>query len=173
RNKLILELLYGTGIRAGELCQLDTTAINRSRKTVTVMGKGRKERILPFGEMVTVAMDKYLKARGEILKGKKENALFLNKSGGRLSTRSLQRIVKSFIKKVAQLSKSSPHTLRHSFATHLLERGADIRSVQELLGHASLSTTQVYTHITVRRLKKVYMKAHPRARKNKLKEKTV
>ncbi len=173
RNKLILELLYGTGIRAGELCQLDVTAINRSRKTIMVMGKGRKERILPFGDMVALAMDEYLKARGEILKGKKENAFFLNKNGGRLSTRSLQRIVKSFIRKVALLSKSSPHTLRHSFATHLLERGADIRSVQELLGHASLSTTQVYTHVTVRRLKKVYMKAHPRARKNKLKEKTV
>lgn len=170
RNRAILELLYGTGMRAQELCSLDTGSLNLARGTVLVMGKGGKERMLPLGDMVLAALRNYLAVRIQLEGTPQGNeALFLNRRGGRLSTRSLQRIVHGFIRRIADVSKASPHTLRHTFATHLLERGADIRSVQELLGHASLSTTQIYTHITVKRLKKVYMKAHPRAGKDELK----
>jgi integrase/recombinase XerC len=173
RNRAILELLYGTGMRAQELCQLNTESISRGRGVVRVMGKGNKERMLPLGELVVSALDDYLGVRNMLARSSSTNdALFLNKNGGRLSTRSLQRIVHGFIGRVAQVAKASPHTLRHTFATHLLERGADIRSVQELLGHASLSTTQIYTHVTVKRLKKVYMKAHPRAGEDGLEEKS-
>jgi len=165
RNKAILELLYGTGIRASELCSLNLDNVNSLRSSIRVMGKGEKERILPLGELTLEALEKYFSVREKLTGKQNTPAVFLNRFGTRLSTRSLQRIVNGFINRVAHLAKSSPHTLRHTFATHLLERGADIRSVQELLGHSSLSTTQIYTHITVNRLKNVYMKAHPRAKK--------
>ena len=162
RDRAILELLYGTGIRASELVGLNLGDVDTNREVVRVFGKGGKERIIPLGRMARKAVLEWLERRRELDRSG-EKALFLNRNGGRLSTRSLQRIVKKYIERVAELSKTSPHVLRHSFATHLLERGCDLRAVQELLGHSSLSTTQVYTHITVERLKEIYQRAHPRA----------
>ncbi|NQT95443.1 MAG: tyrosine-type recombinase/integrase, partial [Candidatus Omnitrophica bacterium] len=127
-----------------------------------VYGKGKKERFTPAGEKALRAIQGYLKASGNMRSANKK-AVFLNKRGGRLTDRSVRRIVDKFIKVASLKEKVSPHTLRHSFATHLLNRGADLRSVQELLGHASLSTTQIYTHITTERMKEAYEKAHPRA----------
>lgn len=162
RDRAILELLYGTGIRASELVGLNLGDVDTNREVVRVLGKGGKERIIPLGRMARKAILEWLEHRRELNRSG-EKALFLNRNGGRLSTRSLQRIVKKYIERVAELSRTSPHVLRHSFATHLLERGCDLRAVQELLGHSSLSTTQVYTHITVERLKEIYQRAHPRA----------
>ena len=158
RNIAILELLYGTGIRASELTGLDLSDINFSSSIVKVFGKRKKERILPLSNTVIVRLKKYLDIRG-----KDEGALFLSKTGKRLSTRDLQRIIHKLIAGVADLHRMSPHTLRHSFASHLLSRGADLRAVQELLGHESLSTTQIYTHLTIDKLKEEYKTAHPRA----------
>lgn len=162
RDRAILELLYGTGIRASELVGLNLDDVNLSREVVRVLGKGGKERIIPLGRMARAAILNYLERRKELAESG-ERALFLNKYGRRLSTRGLQRIVNKYIKRVAELSKTSPHVLRHTFATHLLERGCDLRAVQELLGHSSLATTQIYTHVTTKRLKEIYKRAHPRA----------
>ncbi len=162
RDRAILELLYGTGMRASELVGLNVDDVNLSREVVLVLGKGGKERIIPLGSMARAAIVGYLHKREQWAEGG-ERALFLNKYGRRLSTRSLQRIVNKYIKRVAELSKTSPHVLRHTFATHLLERGCDLRAVQELLGHSSLATTQIYTHVTMKRLKEIYDRAHPRA----------
>jgi integrase/recombinase XerC len=128
--------------------------------TVKVFGKGKKERLLPIGDRALRSIRDYLSARKA---SNEEGPLFLNKSGGRLSARSIRRIIEKYIKNISSKEKISPHTLRHSFATHLLDRGADLRSVQELLGHVNLSTTQIYTHITTERLRDSYKKAHPRA----------
>ncbi len=162
RDRAILELLYGTGIRASELVGLNLDDVNLSREVVRVLGKGGKERIVPLGRMARSAILDYLERRKRSAQSG-ETAVFLNRDGRRLSTRSLQRIVSKYIRRVAELSKTSPHVLRHTFATHLLESGCDLRAVQELLGHSSLSTTQIYTHVTMARLKEVYKRAHPRA----------
>ncbi|MCK9604525.1 MAG: tyrosine recombinase XerC [Candidatus Omnitrophica bacterium] len=158
RDIAILETFYSTGIRISELTGLDAGDLDFIGGIIKVMGKGKKERIVPIGDRAINAIRAYLE-----MKKKESNALFLNKSGKRISTRGVRNIVGKYLKKAQLKNGVSPHTLRHSFATHLLNRGADLRSVQELLGHANLSTTQIYTHLTTERLKSVYDKAHPRA----------
>ncbi len=159
RNRAILELLYATGIRASELVNLDLSMFDMNSKLLRVYGKGKKERILPLAKTAFETLSRYISE----VRGYKEGALFMSKSGKRLGQRDLQRIVKKAIVKVATLNRMSPHTLRHTFATHLLNRGANLRAIQELLGHESLSTTQIYTHVSVEKLKEEYKKAHPRA----------
>ncbi|MFH1753467.1 MAG: tyrosine recombinase XerC [Candidatus Omnitrophota bacterium] len=158
RDRAIMEILYSSGIRVSELVGLDIEHVDLIGGVVKVRGKGKIERMCPIGEKASRSLRNYLDKRPD-----KIRALFLNKSGGRLHDRSVRRIIDKYIKKISMKEKISPHTLRHSFATHLLERGADLRSVQELLGHKNLSTTQIYTHVTPERLKAVYDKAHPRA----------
>ncbi|MCH7504316.1 tyrosine recombinase XerC [PVC group bacterium] len=158
RDRAILEMLYSTGLRVGELASLDIRDVDLIADVIRARGKGKKERLVPMGKLASVSLRKYLQKRED-----NKRYLFLNKSSGRLSVRSIERMMKKYIKQTALNYDISPHALRHSFATHLLDRGADLRSVQELLGHASLSTTQIYTHLTTERLKEVYKKAHPRA----------
>jgi len=159
RDKAILEFLYSTGARVSEMVSLDKNGIDLIGGITKVKGKGKKERLLPLGEPAIVSIKKYLDKRID-----NNKALFINKRGGRLSDRGVRDIIYKYIKKAALALKISPHTFRHSFATHLLNRGADLRSVQELLGHSSISTTQVYTHLTIDSLKSVYQKSHPRAK---------
>ena len=158
RDKAILETLYSTGIRVSELVGLDEGHVDAIGNIVRVRGKGKKERLAPIGEKALEAIQNYLDARPQ-----HSPALFLNKNGSRLSDRGVRGIINKYILKASLQGKVSPHMFRHSFATHLLNRGADLRSVQELLGHANLSTTQIYTHLTTDKLKSVYDKAHPRA----------
>jgi integrase/recombinase XerC len=161
RARAILELLYATGIRCSELVGLDVGEADLSARMVRVLGKGRKERIVPFGKRAAEALRAYLPARARA--HPRNDALFVNARGGRLTDRSVRKILASRVRQVALARRISPHTLRHSFATHLLERGADLRAIQELLGHASLSTTQRYTHVNARHLVEIYKKSHPRA----------
>lgn len=158
RDRAILETLYSTGIRVSELVGLNIEHVDLIGQIVKVSGKGKKERLVPIGGKAIRAIQDYLSSRP-----KKSNTLFLNKNGTRLSARSVCNLTHKYIKLVSENKHISPHVLRHSFATHLLNRGADLRSVQELLGHANLSTTQIYTHVTTDRLRKVYDQAHPRA----------
>ena len=151
-------MLYSTGMRVSELVGLDVDRVDFISNIARVMGKGKKERIVPIGDTALEVLKKYIDARIH-----RSNAMFLNKSGGRLSDRSVRNIINKFILKEAMRQHVTPHMFRHSFATHLLNRGADLRSVQELLGHVNLSTTQIYTHLTTEKLKSVYDKAHPRA----------
>jgi len=166
RDLAILELLYAAGVRVSELTRLNLNDVNRSDGETTVFGKGSKERVVLIGSSAVSALNDYLKyARKTFSRSSSAGrALFLCRSGERLTPRSVERLIKKYAKKAGIDKKVTPHTLRHSFATHLLEGGADLRSVQELLGHSSLSTTQIYTHVTKERLKAVYDKAHPRAR---------
>ena len=158
RDRAILEVLYSTGIRVSELVGLDLDRVDFIGNIVKVFGKGKKERLVPIGEKALKALQDYLDTRLH-----KSNAVFLNKNGGRLSARSVCTITHKYILAASIQHQISPHTLRHSFATHLLNRGADLRSVQELLGHVNLSTTQIYTHMTTDKIKKIYTQAHPRA----------
>jgi integrase/recombinase XerC len=166
RDLAIMELLYSCGLRVSELAGLDLEDVDAARRLVRVVGKGNKERVVPVGRTALRAMARYLeavrplreKASGDVDRG----AVFLNNRGGRLTPRSVARIIKKFAAACGLGSDVSPHALRHTFATHMLEGGADLRSVQEILGHASLSTTQKYTHVTLDRLMAVYDKAHPR-----------
>jgi len=165
RDRAILETLYSTGMRVSEAAGMDVRDIDHRGGIVRVLGKGRKERLAPLGKYAMKALDDYLAIREAHFSGKgiQGGALFLNKGGGRLSARGIERLIEKYALMAGLAKKIGPHTLRHSFATHMLNAGADLRSVQELLGHASLSTTQIYTHVTHERLKKVYDKAHPRA----------
>lgn len=158
RDRAILETLYSCGLRVSELVGLDVDRIDMVGQSVRVMGKGRKERMVPIGGAAVRALQAYLDGRASDAR-----AVFLNKNGTRLSDRAVRDIINKHILRTSLQLNVSPHVLRHSFATHLLDRGADLRSVQELLGHVNLSTTQVYTHVTTERLRKVYKAAHPRA----------
>ncbi len=166
RDKAILELLYGAGLRVSELCGLDLPDLSLEIMVVRVRGKGRKERLAPFGQKARQALWDYLPAREELLKkrGQQTEALFLNVRGTRLTPRSVHRLIKHYAALLG-LPQVSPHTLRHSFATHLLESGADLRAIQEMLGHARLSTTQRYTHLDFAHLARIYDHTHPRAHK--------
>lgn len=164
RNLAILEVLYSSGIRLSELIGLNLSDIDLIGGVIKVLGKGRKERIVPIGQKAIEAIEKYLAMRNQVAnKNPEEKALFLNKFGGRLSGRAIRNIINQYCRLISLHKKISPHTLRHSFATHLLNAGCDLRSVQELLGHRNLSTTQIYTHLTTAHLKAIYHKAHPRA----------
>ena len=164
RDRALLELLYASGIRVGELVAVDLEDVGFDERLVRVKGKGKKERLAPFGRKAEASLRTYLRARPDLLKDKLgQNALFLNYKGGRLTSRSVERIVGRYIRRTTVNRKISPHSLRHSFASHLLSRGADLRVIQELLGHASLATTQKYTHLDLKRLLDVYKKSHPRS----------
>ena len=167
RDRAILETLYSSGMRVGELVSLKVSDVDFSAEVATVMGKRRKERVCPLGSYALKALEAWLARRGISLVRAPQcrEPLFLNLRGTRLTDRSVARMLARRLAEANLSARASPHTLRHSFATHLLDRGADLRSVQELLGHASLSSTQIYTHLSAERLKQVYDRAHPRARK--------
>lgn len=163
RNRLIIETLYDTGIRVSELVNIKLNDLNIATKEIRVLGKGSKERIVYFGDYEIDILNLYLnQARPKLLKNKSNDYLLLNHLGDRLTDRGVRLIIDDVIKKASLKHKVSPHTLRHTFATHLLNEGADLKSVQELLGHSSLSTTQIYTHVSNERLRSVYLKSHPR-----------
>ncbi len=165
RDRALLELLYATGLRVSELVGLDLPDVDLASRQVRTLGKGKKERIVPFGEKAAGAIREYLRERPQPTRRKDAEALFLNPGGGRLTDRSVRRILDQALRLAGVTRHASPHALRHSFATHLLAAGADLRSIQEMLGHASLSTTQKYTHLDAERLIEVYRKSHPRAGK--------
>lgn len=169
RDRAILEFLYATGIRVGELVNIDLRHIDFRGRTVRVFGKRRKERIVPFHEPALQALMMYLTNTRPVLLAnapvdkRDDNAVFLNYQGTRITTRSVGRLVDKYIRRCADIHKISPHSLRHSFATHLLDAGADLRDIQELLGHARLSTTQIYTQVSMEKMIDVYLRSHPKA----------
>lgn len=168
RDRAILEILYSCGLRVSELAGLDMNDIDLKGGVLKVLGKGRKERIVPIGEKAIVAIKKYLEKLQTAnckLQIEKQLPLFINLRGGRLTQRSVERLVKQYTSGITGGKKVTPHSLRHTFATHLLDNGADLRGIQEMLGHASLSTTQKYTHLSMDKLMAVYDKAHPKAKK--------
>ena len=169
RDRAVLETLYATGCRVSELTGLDCQDVSLKEGLARVMGKGRKERIVPVGSKALIAIRAWLKVRDKIRRDSSTAALFLNYRGKRLSDRSVRRVLTAALQKVAVSRRISPHGLRHSFATHLLDNGADLRSIQELLGHASLGTTQIYTHVSMEHLMTTYRSAHPRALRRKSK----
>lgn len=165
RNNLIIELLYDTGVRVSELVNIKISDIDFDNKKIRIMGKGSYERFAFYGENGDIALKKYIDGlRIQLLDNKNSDFLILNKDGGKITPRGVAKIIDSLIKNTSIKLKISPHTLRHTFATHLLDNGCDIRSVQEMLGHKNINSTQVYTHVTSERLKEVYFKSHPRGR---------
>ena len=166
RDRAILELLYASGLRVSELTGLDMRSVNFGDGMLLVRGKGRKERVVPFGSKARQALDDYLPVREKVLMEAKKSgqtALFLNTKGARLTTRSVDRLVKKYVRTYGPNVKVSPHSMRHAFASHLLTEGADLRSIQEMLGHRSLATTQKYTQVSIKQLIEVYDKTHPKA----------
>jgi integrase/recombinase XerC len=163
RDRAWLETLYSAGLRVSELVGLNVDDLDLEGGVAIVRGKGRRERLALLGGPARVALGEWLADRQALLAGRPQPAVFLNKNGGRITVRSIGRLLEKYLAQAGLDPRTSPHTLRHSFATHLLEAGADIRGVQELLGHRSLSTTQVYTHVTAQRMRASYQKAHPRA----------
>jgi integrase/recombinase XerC len=167
RDRAILELLYASGLRVSELTGLDVESIDRKERMLRVVGKGNKERIIPYGSKAEEALERYWPVRSQLLtrlsRGAHARAVFLNHEGRRMGSRSVARMVKKYVRLMNVNWDLHPHSLRHAFATHLLADGADLRAIQELLGHSSLSTTQRYTHATIRQLMEVYDKAHPHA----------
>ena len=165
RDRAILELLYASGLRVSELVGLDLRQVNFGEGMVLVRGKGNKERVVPFGSKAREALNAYLPVRERMLQENKKSsvALFLNHRGGRLTTRSVDRLLKKYVRQLFPNMHVSPHGLRHAFASHLLAEGADLRAIQEMLGHKSLATTQKYTQVSIKQLMEVYDKSHPKA----------
>lgn len=167
RDKAILELMYATGLRISEVIHLKLNNLYMEEDFLRVMGKGSKERVVPFGETAKEYLGQYLeKARPVLLKNKFTDVVFLNRNGEPFSRQGLWKVIKGYGKKVGVASQLSPHVLRHSFATHLLERGADLRSIQMMLGHSSISTTEIYTYVAKTRVKQIYDKYHPRVKRD-------
>ncbi|WP_203566803.1 tyrosine recombinase XerC [Aestuariimicrobium ganziense] len=163
RDVALLELLYATGIRVSELCGLDVDDLDHERGTVRVLGKGNRERVVPLGRPARAALDAWVQVRHQWVTSDSGPALFLGARGGRIDPRVVRRVVHASLEAVPEAPDLGPHGLRHAMATHLLEGGADLRSVQEMLGHSSLATTQIYTHVTSDRLRAAFRQAHPRA----------